>query len=155
LAAVQAWHVAVHAAEQQTPSAQNPLAQSLARRHACPSGSLQSEAPLQIATPEHSLSGSRPDAIVPHVPSAPVPFLAALHALQRVVQELLQQTPSTQKPLAHSAATEHVAPFGSVEQAPAPLHVMAPAHSLSGSVPMPMLPHVPSGGAPFLAALHA
>jgi len=52
-----------------------------------------------------------------HVPSATLPA-AVLHATQSLVepppQALSQQTPSTQKPVAHCAALEHVDPTARV-----------------------------------------
>jgi hypothetical protein len=46
-----------------------------------------------------------------------------------------------------------VAPLGASVQAPEPLHVAAPAHSLLGSVPFVMGAHVPLA-APVFAPLH-
>ena len=40
-------------------------------------------------------------------------------------------------------------------QMPEPLQLVAPAHSLSGSVPAAMLPQVPLAPLPFFTALHA
>jgi hypothetical protein len=68
---------------------------------------------------------------------------------------VLQQKPSTQYVLAHSALFEHADPVARVAQAPAPLHEMAPKHSLSGSVEAAMLPHVPSVPEPFFTSVHA
>jgi hypothetical protein len=61
----------------------------------------------------HSLSGSVPAVMAPQVPSAPLPFFAAVHAWQRPVQAVLQQTPSTQEPDWHCAAVEQAAPLAS------------------------------------------
>jgi hypothetical protein len=48
-----------------------------------------------------------------------------------------------------------MAPFArSAHDAP-PLHDVGPGHSLSGSNPSAMLPHVPSAPEPFFAAVHA
>lgn len=44
----------------------------------------------------HSLSGSVAAAIGPQVPSAPVPFLVAVHASQVPLHNVSQQTPSVQ-----------------------------------------------------------
>ncbi len=55
-----------------------------------------------------------------------------------------QHTPSTQKPLEHSAPCVHAAPLASRLHEVLPLHVAAPGHSLSGSCPTRMLPQVPS-----------
>ncbi len=57
-----------------------------------------------------SLSGSVPSAIEPHVPSTPLPFLAALQAWQVPVQGLSQHTLSTQLALAHCVLVVHAAP---------------------------------------------
>jgi hypothetical protein len=57
-----------------------------------------------------------------------------LHARHTPVQVLLQQRPSTQLVLRHCVPIVQLLPFGSGElQAPEPLQVAAPAHSLSGS----------------------
>ena len=50
-----------------------------------------------------------------------------------VVQALLQQKPSTQKVLVHSAPTVHAWPVAKVAHAAPPLQLVAPTHSLSGS----------------------
>ena len=47
----------------------------------------------------------------PHVPSAPAPFLLAEHAWHKLVQLVLQQTPSTQKPDWQSVAFVQTAPL--------------------------------------------
>jgi hypothetical protein len=49
----------------------------------------------------HSFSGSVFVATLPHTPSAPDPFVAAVQALQIPAHRLSQQTPSTQLPLVH------------------------------------------------------
>src|SRR6185437_12180696 len=66
----------------------------------------------QLGAPwsSHSPSGSVPAAMVPQVPSAPPPFLAAVHAWQVPVQAVSQQTPSAQKALWHSSAFAQAAP---------------------------------------------
>ena len=92
----------------------------------------------------------------PHVPSDPLPFFTAVHAWQRPKQGVSQQTPSTQLLLAQFEFSVQGVPLGlSVVHAPLPLHVAVPAHSLSGSRPLPMFPHVPSDPLPFFAAVHA
>jgi len=50
-------------------------------------------------------------AIVPQTPSDPLPFFAVVHALQGAVQELPQQTPSTQYPDKHCVAVAHGTPL--------------------------------------------
>jgi hypothetical protein len=98
----------VHAVLQHTPSTQKPLTQSPFAAQLCASGSLHAPAASHTSAPAHSLSGSLPDEMAPHCPllAAP-PRFAALHAWQAVVQALLQQNPSTQKPFAHSAGRAH------------------------------------------------
>jgi hypothetical protein len=59
----------------------------------------------------HSLSGSTPAAMFPQAPLAPEPFLAAEHASHDPLQALLQQTPSTQKPLPHWPAPVQAVPL--------------------------------------------
>ena len=53
----------------------------------------------------HWAAGSVPAATGPQVPSAPPPFMAAVHAMQVPVQAVLQQTPLAQKPLEHWLAS--------------------------------------------------
>ena len=61
----------------------------------------------------HSVPGSSPSATLSQVPLAPTPPLAAVEQpLQMPVHALLQQTPSTQNVLTHSAASLHDAPRG-------------------------------------------
>jgi hypothetical protein len=56
--------------------------------------------------------------MAPHVPSfVPELFFAALHATQGASHAPSQQTPSTQKPLAHCAATPHFLPVGARDSA--------------------------------------
>ncbi len=59
----------------------------------------------------HSLSGSVPAGMAAQVPSAP----AALHCSQVPVQAVLQQTPSTQKPLEQVAPAAQVDPCGQAQ----------------------------------------
>jgi hypothetical protein len=114
---------------QQTPSTQLPPRHCDAVAHAWPSSSAQASAPLH-APLTHSFAGSAPCAIGEHVPTEP----ATLHASHVPPQATLQQTPSTQLPLAHSPLMVHAAPLPSSVQAPAPLQVVTPGHSLAGSV---------------------
>jgi len=113
LAMLQAWHRLAHVVLQQTESTQLPLWHSEPTAHGVPFGATQEPEPLQTAAPGHSASGSVPLATFPQVPSAPLPFLAALHARHVPVHELLQQTPSTQKPLWHNDGDAHADPCGS------------------------------------------
>jgi hypothetical protein len=114
---------------------------------------LQTPAPLQVSAPAHSLSGSVLAAMLPQVPSEPEPFFAAVHAWQVPPHALLQQTKSTHCPLEHSPLIEHASPFAKSAQI-APLQLVAPGHSLSGSVLTATLPQVPSEPEPFFAAVH-
>jgi hypothetical protein len=60
----------------------------------------------------HSLSGSVPAFTGPQAPSAPWPLRKAEQAMQgAVVHADSQQTPSTQKPVLHSAEPAHAAPL--------------------------------------------
>jgi hypothetical protein len=76
------------------------------------------------------LAGSVLKGISVQVPTLP----ARLQASQVPAQAVLQQTPSTQLPLAHSPLRVHAAPLPNSAQAPEPLHVVMPGHSLAGSV---------------------
>jgi hypothetical protein len=97
-------------------------------------------------------------ATLPHVPSLPLPFFAAVQAWQVPKHQLSQHTPSAQNPDAHCAADVHAVPLAAgvcaVWQAPEPLHWL-PVHSLSGSAFDAMLPHTPLDPLPFFAAEHA
>lgn len=100
--------------------------------------------PLQVAAPAHSLSGSVKLAMLPQVPFEPEPFFAVVQAWQIPEQAVLQHTPSTQLPLEHSEAIVQAAPLARSPHAPAPLQVVAPAHSFAGSVPAGTLVHKPT-----------
>ena len=60
----------------------------------------------------HWFSGSWPAATSVQVPAVP----ASAHDRQLPVQAEMQHDPCSQKPLAHSVAAAHVAPFGFFEQ---------------------------------------
>jgi len=128
---------------QHTPSTQKPLMQFDPMVHDDPSGIAHACAPLQTPAPAHSLSGSKPNPTGPQTPFAPLPFFTALHAWQKPLHAASQQNPSTQKPLWQFALVAHAEPLG-LAHAPLPLQTAAPEHSLSGSVPLMMFPHVPS-----------
>ena len=72
---------------------------------------------VEAACAAHSLSGSTPDGMLLHVPSCPV----WLHWAQTPAQRVLQQTPSVQKLLAHSASLVQVWPGKSLQVPPAQL----------------------------------
>lgn len=153
-AAEHARHEPEQAVLQQTPSAQLPLEHSPAVAQGAPFGlSAHAPEPLQLAEPLHSSSGSVLMAMLPHAPSAPLPFFAAVHAWHVPVQGPLQHTPSTQLPVTHSTPLEHACPLA-IWHWPAP-QLSRPAHSLSGSVPASTSPHTPSAPEPFNAAVHA
>jgi hypothetical protein len=97
---------------QQTPSTQLPVAQSLANAQAFPTTLRQAPEPSQVESPEHPssvafLSGE-------HVPTLPV----CAQLSQVPSQARSQQTPSTQKPLAHCAPTVHVTLGGGISTPP-------------------------------------
>ena len=102
---VHAWQVPHEAVPQQAPSTHAPLAQSAAAVQVCPLAFLQAPvasqdcAPLQVSSIA-AFTGLQ-------VPASPV----RLQARQAVVQALLQQTPSAQKPLVHSPAAAQTCPF--------------------------------------------
>jgi hypothetical protein len=83
---------------------------------------VQTAAPLHLPS-GHSSSGSVFVAMGPQDPSVPLPFFAALHAKQVVVQALLQQTPSTQYPETQSEAPVQATPLRVFWQPPVPSHV--------------------------------
>lgn len=104
-AEVHAWHVPEQLELQQTPSTQYPLEHSVPKLQSAPSPSSTEpleQAPNPLQTPRHSLSGSSPLPILPQVPSAPFPIFATVQAWQTPEQTELQQTPSTQNPVAQS-----------------------------------------------------
>jgi hypothetical protein len=103
--------------------------------------------PAQIGVEFASLS---PWATREQVPAKPV----ALQVKHVPVHADAQQTPSTQKPVEHSALLPHAKPVSTIKHAAAPLHVPAPPHSLSGSVPDMIMPHWPFTPPPFFAAEH-
>jgi hypothetical protein len=67
---------------------------------------------VACAVDAHSASGSEPAAIGPQVPSAPEPFLAAVHAWHNPLHVKLQHTLSTQWLFAHSPSPTHDVPSG-------------------------------------------
>jgi hypothetical protein len=87
-----------------------PLGQS---RHVPAPLQLPSVPQLDAALGAHSLCGSLPAGIDPHVPFDP-PVSAALHALHVPLHALLQQKPSTQLPLVHWLAPPHMLPLPSL-----------------------------------------
>ena len=123
-----AMHEAPQALLQQTPSTQEPLTHSALAAQLCASGSLQAPAASHTSAPAHSASGSVLVAIAPHCPLVPPPRLAALHAWQPVAHALLQQTPSAQNPLAHSAPSVHAVPVEHLSQDAFPSQRYPPAH---------------------------
>jgi hypothetical protein len=121
--------VPVQALVQQTPSTQVPLRHSLEAAQVRPASffgrqrpdsqrfpALQSTSAAQVA-----LHAPRPSQVLrPHSPAESVPAAVGVHpptspgtlqATQAPSQALLQQTPSTQKPLAQSVFTAQVRPL--------------------------------------------
>lgn len=68
------------------------------------------------ASTEHWSCGSVAAFASPHSPSPPAVFAAWLHAWQRPEHAVLQQTLSTQKPVAHWADRAHAAPVASCDR---------------------------------------
>lgn len=129
-AALQLSHDPAQAEVQQTPSAQNPLVQSVPAPHVAPNAFFGMQAPLwqkkpfahcwfevhvagQLAlVPSHARGEQEgapedPAAATVHVPALPVNTQLS-HAPAHAV---LQQTPSTHCEDAHSAALVHAVPF--------------------------------------------
>jgi hypothetical protein len=132
------------AALQQTPSAQKPLPHWLAAVHACPAFSLHIPVGSQLFVPLQ-LSASSALFTATHVPPPPV------QAWQAPQEAMPQQWPSTQFPLVHSAAPEHVCPFALLHF-PVASHDDIPLHM--SSTPDFTGLHVPSSPGR-LHALHA
>ena len=81
---------------------------------------------VDCASAAHSLSGSVP-AVMPRQRPSAAPVLAFEQAMQRPLQALSQQRPSTQKLLVHWPAAVQGAPFAcGVTQCPAGLQKMPP-----------------------------
>ena len=113
--AEQATHVPAQAVSQQKPSTQFIEAHCEDAVQAVPLGKFEAvvQAPDPLQSPfMHSLSGSVPVMMVPHVPLVPWPFFAAVQAIHKLGQALSQQTPSTQKPDEHCVAIVHADPLG-------------------------------------------
>lgn len=98
------WHWPSHLLSQHTPSTQLPLLQSAAAVHTWPFVFEQTPAASQLTTPLQVSSTALLTAL--QVPAVAV----RLHAMHEPVQAELQQTPSAQKPLAHSPAAWQVWP---------------------------------------------
>ncbi len=114
-------HAVVHALEQQTPSMQKLLTQSDAAPHPCPSSFLHVPAPSHEFVPMHPGASSMPFGTLVHLPMFP----DTLQDWHDVPQATLQHTPSTQKPLKHSADVAQTAPSVFVH-APEPLQTVPP-----------------------------
>jgi hypothetical protein len=122
-------HAPVQVPSQQTPSTQKPEAHSLGAAHGMPTGRFRAQKPLrqkapfpQSASPLHGWGQSsseplhasgeqlgepgNPDATGRQVPAVPLPSQRS-HA---PAQGALQQTPSVQKPEAHSPPEAHAVP---------------------------------------------
>jgi hypothetical protein len=105
---------------QKLPAEQSPSEVQL-ERHA--------PAPLHVVAPQLFL-GSVSSATLPQMPSAPEPFFADEQAVHTPLQALLQHTPSTQKPLAQSAAFVPQAWPTSARHEPAPLQALGAMHGV-------------------------
>src|SRR6185437_11028348 len=108
---------ALHAPPAQLSALVSTLPMQLAGTQTVPLGHVEhapdpSHVPVwpQVATgcaAQTPCGSAWPAATAPHTPSAPCPFLAAVHASQAPVQAWLQQTPSAQvSPLAQSDVAE-------------------------------------------------
>jgi len=94
--AVHVWQLlALHGPSQQTPSTQFPDAHSLGLVHALPRSLRQAPSPSQVDAPPHTSSVAF--LIGEQVPTLPV----SAQLSQEPSHARSQQTPSTQKPLAH------------------------------------------------------
>ena len=109
--------------------AQLLLEQPLLPEHGAPFAPRpQAPAPLQLfGAPGQSSCGSSPAQVMEHVPTRPV----TLHELHNVVHAVLQQTPSTQKPVRHSPAAPQPCPWIFL-QLPLPSHWLLPVHAATG-----------------------
>jgi hypothetical protein len=88
---------------------------------------LLSHTPLPTQAPA-GLVSCRPAAMLAHAPTLP----GRLHAVHGPAQALLQQTPSTQSPLAHSVAFAHPCPSALLVQWPLPSHTPLPSQAPAG-----------------------
>jgi hypothetical protein len=104
----------LHAALQQRPSAQKPLAQLEPSAHSCPLMSLQAPDASQRLTPEQ-VSASTAFTTTVHVPGV------AVHVLHVPVQLVLQHTPS-----AHTSLPLHTRHPATRQSAPAATSQLAP-----------------------------
>jgi hypothetical protein len=101
---VHAWQLAHDAVPQQWPSTHAPLVHSAAPVHVWPLAFLHAPAASQACIPLQV--SSMADLTALHVPGA----AARLQAWQVPAQAALQQYPSAQNPLVHSAAAPHFWP---------------------------------------------
>jgi hypothetical protein len=142
------WQAPVQGASQQTLSTQLPLAHWAGELHAWPAMETHCPLPLQALVPaQRGFVSVPPSGMLTQMPGLP----AWLQVWQGPLHAPPQQTPSTQKPLAHCALALHGWPL--IErQLPPPLHTWLPLHEGFVSVPpCGMLVQVPT--AP--ARLHA
>jgi hypothetical protein len=93
----------------------------------------------------HWPSGSAPAATSVHVPAVPV----SAHERQLPVQAVRQQAPCSQKPLEHSVAAVHEAPFGRLPQLP-PVQTLGATQFVSVVQLARQVPEVPHWYAPQL-----
>lgn len=140
-----------HRALQQTPSAQKPEVHWLAAVQASPFGRVcvvthapltHTRPPAQSAfvaqrpghpasRPSHTKGEQEGSPGLPAATTVQVPTLPdTVHASQAAPHRALQQTPSTQKPEAHSASAVHGLPFGRTPTQTPPWHIAGGAQSL-------------------------
>jgi len=105
---------------QQTPSTQFPLAHCAAPVHVCPLPSLQPPEPSHALVPVQVPTGSL--STCPGAMSLQVPGVVPLQVWQVPQLAELQQTPSTQFPLAQSPPAVQLCPSGCTQTEVAALH---------------------------------
>jgi hypothetical protein len=141
-----------HVGAWQNPPVQTPLVQSVPARHILLFAHFGHDPPPQ------STSVSAPFFIV----SLQVAFVQMLATHTLDTQSVFDMHILPSAHFGHAALPQSMSvslPFFELSahdwQLPDPLQANAPAHSLSGSALLAMLPHEPSMPAPFLVALHA
>ena len=120
---------------QDAPTQTVPLAY---RRQPPPPSQVPSVPQLAAPMSAHWPSGSSPAATSRQVPVVP----ARLQDRQLPVQAVRQQAPCSQKPLPHSAAAVHAAPFGRLPQLP-PVQTLGATQSASAVHVARQVPVVP------------
>jgi hypothetical protein len=85
-------------------------------------------APQVVVSGSQLFFGSVPFLIGPHTPEPPLAFFDPTHDSHAPSQIASQQTPSTQKPVLHSAVTVQAAPTGVWSTHAPPEHQKPPMH---------------------------